>query len=197
MPDRITVAVIGAGNVRCTPQVLATLASYFGERPLNIVLYDADAERLDLFDRLARTFLAFTRSTNMLSSTEDPDEALATADRVIVQLDDNGARKLLKLTRRASLKMDAALKKALSNLSPVAEVLSLMPEGVELPLSRYRTMLWPFLDKSFEEVAVPHQALRWIHGEEYPFDFFAEHEDSPLKAWLNDPASALLAERGG
>jgi hypothetical protein len=186
-------ALMGVGNVRCTPPVLATLASYFGERPLEIVLYDADEERLDLFDRLARTFLAFTKSTNMLSSTIVADEALTSATRVIVQLDSQGARKALGLKNKAEPAQHAkALVKILSNLSPTAEVLSLLEESVELPVLTYRRIDWPPALREAEVVGVPHQALRWIHGEEYPFEFFAQHEDSPLKLWLDEPASARL-----
>lgn len=194
--DRVPLALIGVGNVRCTPPVLATLASYFGERPLDIVLYDADAERLDLFDRLARTFLAFTKSTNLLAGTEDPDEALAVAERVIVQIDANcAARSIGKKVRPQPSHILEALPRLLSNVSPTAEVLSLLPADVIIPVPKYRQVDWPKAIRSQDEVAVPHQALRWIHGEEYPFEFFAEHEDSPLKLWLDDPASIPLSSQ--
>lgn len=192
--DRIAVAVLGAGNVRCTPPVLAALAAYFGERPLDVVLYDPDPERLDLFDRLARTFFAFTKSVHRLWSTEDAGEALAEAARVIVQLDLHGASKVLKMSRTGSPNIyDRALPRLLDNLSPTAEVLSLLDATVLLPVARFRHLNWPAEQTEAERVATPHQALRWIHGEEYPFEFFAEHEDSPLKAWLDDPATAPLA----
>lgn len=192
--DRVTLALMGVGNVRCTPPVLATLASYFGERPLDIVLYDADAERLDLFDRLARTFLAFTKSTNLLTSTLNHDEALSSAARVIVQLDHHGACLALGTKRKPNAKLqERALKQVLSNVSPTAEVLSLLGTEVALPIPSYRRIEWPPPIRQAEEVAVPHQALRWIHGEEYPFEFFAQHEDSPLKLWLDNPATATLA----
>jgi hypothetical protein len=195
MEDRITLAIIGAGNVRCIGPVLATLASYFGERPLDVVLYDPDEERLDLFDRLARTFFAFTKSGNTLVSTPDADEALADAQLVIVQLDLHGASKALGRRRSESRSViSQALDRLLSNASPSAEVLSLMDESVSLPLPAFRRLGWPKPLREAEEVGVPHQALRWIHGEEYPFDFFAEHEDSPLKLWLDDPKTATLVK---
>ena len=193
--DRVTLAIIGAGNVQCSSPVLATIASYFGERPLDVVLYDADEERLDLFDRLARTFFAFTKSGNTLASTTNADEALAEAELVIVQLDRHGAIKALG-PKNSSAKniLGRALAKLLANASPSAEVLSLMDESVELPVPSFRRLTWPKPVNENETVAVPHQALRWIHGEEYPFEFFAEHEDSPLKLWLDDPKTATLAK---
>jgi hypothetical protein len=193
--DRVTLAIIGAGNVQCTSPVLATLASYFGERPLDVFLYDADEERLDLFDRLARTFFAFTKSGNTLTSTMDADEALAEAHLVIVQLDLHSAAKALGLKRTSAKNIfGRALTKLLANASPSAEVLSLMEEEVQLPVPAFRRLSWPKHLKEGETVAVPHQALRWIHGEEYPFEFFAEHEDSPLKLWLDDPKTATLVK---
>lgn len=193
--DRVTLAIIGAGNVQCTSPVLATLASYFGERPLDVVLYDADEERLDLFDRLARTFFAFTKSGNTQTSTMDADEALAEAQLVIVQLDLHSAAKALGLKRTTAKNIfERALTKLLANVSPSAEVLSLMEEEVVLPVPSFRRLSWPKHLKEGETVAVPHQALRWIHGEEYPFEFFAEHEDSPLKLWLDDPKTATLVK---
>lgn len=191
----MTLAIIGAGNVQCISQVLATIASYFGERPLDVVLYDADEERLDLFDRLARTFFAFTKSGNTLASTSNSDEALAEADLVIVQLDMHGAKKALgsKSSTEKSV-LSRALAKLLANASPSAEILSLMDESVDLPVPTFRHLTWPRPMKDGDAVAVPHQALRWIHGEEYPFEFFAEHEDSPLKLWLDDPKTATLVK---
>lgn len=192
--SRETLAVVGAGNVRCTPPVLAALAAYFGERPLEVVLFDPDPERLDLFDRLARTFFAFTKSVHTLQSTEDAHEALAEASRVIVQIDLHGASKALKMMRTGSARVyDRALPMLLSNLAPSAQVLSLLPSSVRLPVPEYRVLDWPPEVPEPERPAVPHQALRWIHGEEYPFEYFAAHEDSPLKNWLDDPASAPLA----
>lgn len=195
--DHITLAVIGVGNVRYTPRVLATLAGYFGERPLQVVLYDPDAERLDLFERLARSFFAFNKSTNGLWSTEDPDAALAEAERVIVQLEANGVKKLLqgqKATARTA--MSRALAKVLANLSPTAETLSLLEPEVKLPARRYRKLEFGGLLTEAERVAVPHQALRWIHGEEYPFEIMAECENNDLKRWLEDPTTAALAKGG-
>lgn len=163
---------------------------------MDVVLYDPDAERLDLFDRLARTFFAFNKAAHALASTQDPDEATASATRVIVQLDLHGASKVLKMSRTGSARVfDRALPIVMANISPTAEVLSLLDPSISLPHADYRILAWPPEPSEAERVAVPHQALRWIHGEEYPFEFFAENENTPLKGWLNDPGSAPLAHR--
>ncbi len=189
----MTLAVLGVGNVRYTPRVLATLAGFFGERHMKVVLCDPDEERLDLFNRLARSFFTFAKSTHELEATTDPDEALAEAELVIVQLEQNGARKLLGTPKGArEPKLVKALQVALSNLSPTAETLCLLDPSVALPVRRYRRFEWGGPITEAERVAVPHQALRWIHGEEYPYEIMAEGEESPLKAWLEDPSTAML-----
>lgn len=192
----VTLAVLGVGNVRFTPRVLATLAGFFGERPMRVVLYDPDEERLDLFYRLARSFFVFSKSTHELDAVQDPDEALAFAELVIVQLEENAARKILNVPRsKKPPKLEKALQIALANLSPTAETLCLLDSEVQLPVSRYRRLDWLGPLSEEERVAVPHQTLRWIHGEDYPFDIMAECEKGPLKAWLEDPASASLVSR--
>jgi hypothetical protein len=195
--DRVNLAILGAGNVRCSPPVLATLASYFGERPLDIALYDADEERLDLFDRVGRTFFAVTKTPNTLASTTDPAEALAEAALVIVQTDAHCLSRAIgqKPDSTAPGVVERAFKRILANLSPLAEVLSLLPAEVKLPVGRYRHIEWPDELTEPERVAAPHQALRWIHGEEYPFEYFATREDSPLKLWLDNPKTATLVRR--
>lgn len=188
-----TLAIIGVGNVRFTPRVLATLAGFYGERPMRVVLYDPDSERLDLFCRLARCFFRFAKSSHDLAFTEDSDEALADAERVIVQLEENGARKLLSQAKgKRSVSLVKALERALANLSPTAETLSLLESSVRLPIGRYRTLSWIGQLTEAERVAVPHQALRWIHGEEYPHELMAECESNGLRHWLEDPSSAAL-----
>lgn len=162
---------------------------------MQVVLYDPDLERLDLFHRLARSFFAFNKSTHGLWATENPDDALAEAELVIVQIEDNAVKKMLKGEKSTpKTAMTKALAKALANISPTAETLSLLDATIKLPVRKYRTMEWvPPLTEA-ERVAVPHQSLRWIHGEEYPFEIMAECETGALKEWLLNPASAKLAK---
>lgn len=189
--ERVTLAIIGAGSVRCSLPVIAVLAEYFGERPLHVVFYDPDQERLDLFDRLARAFFAFTRSTHTLSSAASADEALELAEKVVVQLDPHGAALALGKKRRPQPDDYArALPALLANVSPSAEVLSLLPAEHPLPVRAYRRLDWPGEPSEAERIAIPHQALRFIHGEDYPFELFAAMKDAPFRAWLDDPQVA-------
>ena len=191
--ERVTLAIIGAGSVRCSLPVIAVLAEYFGERPLHVVFYDPDQERLDLFDRLARTFFAFTKSTHTLSSVESADEALEVAEKVVVQIDAHGAAMTLGKKRRPQPDDFArALPELLANVSPTAEVLSLLSAEHLLPVRTYRRLDWPAEPSEEERTAIPHQALRFIHGEDYPFELFAAMKDSPFRAWLDDPQVAEL-----
>jgi hypothetical protein len=200
--SEVRLAVLGAGSVRCGPSVFSTLATFFGERPLEIRLYDSDPERLDLFDRFARLCFLVTKAPHSLLATEDPKEALADADRAILQVGDNCARKYLKATRRqgvASLTnaamVEQALDQMLEGVPAEVDVVSLQTGDVYVPLERYAALDWPSSPSEVERGAVPHQVLRWIHGEEYLHELLAEHERSPLKAWLNDPSSAPAVVR--
>jgi len=129
----IHLAILGAGSIRCTVPVLAALATYFGERPMEITLYDADEERLDLFDRLGRVCFFSAKSTHLLKSTTDYKEALEGVDLVVVQIGENCARKYLKENRRqgfaelgrASL-IEQAVDDLLRDINPTIPVMSLI-----------------------------------------------------------------------
>lgn len=210
-------AIMGAGSVRCSPPVIAALASYFGERPLEIRLYDSDEERLDLFDRFARACFNLTKATHVLVDSLDPQEALSAADKVVLQIGTNCARKFLRasgslrgvlgedfLEPEGSLQkhgylpiahdtamIQDALDLLLPHIPAGSEVLSLQEEAVQLPIGRrFRRTDWPPEPTLSERVAIPHQVLRWVKGEEYPHALIADSERSPLKAWLDDVRTA-------
>lgn len=194
--------ILGAGAVRCTPAVIASLATYFGERPLEVRMFDADLERLDLFDRLARLCFMMTRATHSLISTTDAVEATDGADRVILQVGENCARKYLKQRHRmgiadlqAESMIEQAVEEMLGTVPAEAEILSLQRPGIVIPRTRYYTADWPAEPTSAERFSFPHQALRWIKGEEYTHEFLREHERSPLKRWLDDTKSLQLVEQ--
>ena len=183
----VKLAVLGAGSVRCMPAIIGSLATYFGERPLKVVFWDSDPERLDLFDRFARTCFAFNRCSHSLQSTEDLGEALEEATKVVLCIDENCARKFL--GGMAGLDSDELLRTATRQASHLfgaeVEVLSLMPEVSEVDGGHpFVQMLWPPEPSESERMAVPHQVLRFIHGEEYPHELFKTFEQSPLKNWL-------------
>jgi hypothetical protein len=183
--------VLGAGNVNYSPAVIASLATYFGERPLEITFYDADEERLDLLDRLARLCFSIVKSTHSLVSTSDAREALQPADWMILQMDENCASKYMKgqpVAQGAGL-----VELALENLLEAgrwerAEVLNLLPRTVHVPLRCYRRAEgWLSELPPEEQFSMSFQVLRWIRGEEYVTELLAENERSPLKQWLDQP----------
>ncbi|HWA83843.1 MAG TPA: hypothetical protein VG820_10435 [Fimbriimonadaceae bacterium] len=189
-------AILGAGSVRCSPAVIASLATYFGERPLEIRMFDADMERLDLFDRLARLCFVMTKNGHSLISTTDAAEAVEDANLIVLQVGENCARKYLKERHRmgiANLDADAMIEQAveemLATVPAEVEVLSLQGPGVAIPRVTYHRVTWPPEPTLSERRALPHQALRWIRGEDYVHDLLYEFEQSPLKQWLNDPES--------
>jgi hypothetical protein len=193
-PTRL--AILGAGSVRCSPPVMVSLASYFGERPLEVILYDSDAERLDLFDRFARLCLLASRNPATILATEDAQEALAGADKVIVQVGENCARKYLKGQRRqgfaemdGSALVEQAMDLMLGLVEKDVQILSLLREGVDLPVDAYVSHEWPGEISEAERRATPFQILRWLHGEEYLHEMFKQYERSPLTSWLDDAST--------
>ena len=197
MKEDIKIAVLGAGSVRCMPPVISALATYFGERPLEIRLYDSDEERLDLMDRFARHCFHFTEATHEILFRPDPKEALEGADRIILQVGRNCARKFLRVPYAEALNqgdklVTRTLDALLDNLPPETDVLSLQRKSVKVPLSFYRRMDWPGEPTDEELRWLPHQILSWIKSEEQIYKFLEEQEESPLKLWLNDPNSAEL-----
>ncbi len=197
MKEHVKIAVLGAGSVRCMPPVISALATYFGERPLEIRLYDSDEERLDLMDRFARHCFHFNDATHEVLYRPDPKEALEGADRIILQVGRNCARKYLRVPyAEASNQGDKlvirTLDALLDDLPPEVDVLSLQRMSVKVPLAFYRRLDWPGEPTDEDLRWLPHQILRWIKSEEQIYKFLEEQEEAPLKLWLNDPNSAEL-----
>ena len=167
--------------------VVASLATFFGERQLEIAFFDADEERLDLVDRFARLAFATTKAPHSLRSTYDPSEALEDADLVIVQMGENCARKMLGVRRDQPDPTERALQELMSKVPAGAHVLNLINDP--LPVN-YFAMDWPPELTEGQKRAVPHEILRYLNGEDYVYNVIKEHAGSPLKAWLEDPTFA-------
>jgi hypothetical protein len=197
-------AVLGAGSVRCSPAVIAALANYFGERPIEICLFDADEERLDLFAGFARVCCTVTRSYHHVYSTTDLDEALTDVDLAIVQVGENCAHKFLRfhpelLGGIALDQMDRAQAVRIAAEAMVPEwmirqgrALSLIkassPEALPLCDSIDQ---WPPVTPFKDRYKVPHQVLRWVRSEEHPGEWLIAHEHTPLRAWLDEAIAAI------
>jgi hypothetical protein len=190
--EPVILTILGAGSVRCCPAIIGALGSYYGERPLELRLYDADAERLDLFDRLARVVFEDTNVEHRVLAFEDPEEALTEATLVVLALDENCARKFLKLSpgESAPTARAEAAERLCGFVPRDALVLSLLPPEITIGHDMYYRIDWPPALDEQERLAMPFQVLRWLHREEAIYDLIDAHERSPLKRWLDDPNTA-------
>lgn len=182
---------MGIGSVRCAPPTIASLAGYFGERPLEIHFWDSDFERLDLFDRFARLCFHMTKSKHSLVSSEESDEALADAVAFVLAVDENCATKFLK--KRGSLlghgeTQGVLVQRCVTELlekapldSKVLSLLDVEPDGHPWTASR-----WPAEPTEAERQAVPHQILRYLNGDEYPHALIRANASSPVTKWLDE-----------
>lgn len=157
------IAVLGAGSIEHGPSAIAALANYFGERPFEIALWDADAERLDLMCRFARVCCSIMRSQHLVT----------TADELVDVLD--GADLCMVLGEPALPDLSAFF----GERSPRILFLGPAPEGAEGLEAWSSQLLAPEPYQAF------HQLLRWIRSDEYPMEWLSRHEDTPLKTWLD------------
>lgn len=153
------------------PSVIGALATYFGERPIDVVLYDPDPEKLELFGRFAKVAFSFNKTPHDLALAAELEDALDEPWRTIVCVGDESADDML---QRAGRGADVC---AIGRHAGGRGVACL-----DAP---------PPLDDE-ERRALPHQIMRWVRGEEYLYEFFREHENSPLKRWLDGTTLAEL-----
>lgn len=195
--ERLT--ILGAGSVEVTPAVLGSLAGYFGERPLQIWMYDADAERLDAFERLANLCFMSTYAPHKVIATTDPREALAETDAIVLSVDGNCARRYLRTHRSKGIAdiddlsmIEQAVNDLLGGVPGSVPVLSLLSPEIAVPRGSYHRADWPARMDEATLRGMPMQLLRWLNREDMLYDLLAGNDESPLKAWLNDPCSAEL-----
>jgi hypothetical protein len=179
------------------PPVISSLSTYAGERPLEIRLYDADEERLDLMDRFARHCFHASNSTHDVMFRPDPTEAIEGADRIVLMVGRNCARKFMHVKFSGESTQDDAMISSvigtlLASCPAEADVLSLERRSVGIPVGFFRRMDWPGEPLDQDLRWLPHQILRWLKGEEQMYKFFDDQENSPFKAWLDDPNVADL-----
>jgi hypothetical protein len=199
--ESVKLTIVGAASLRCGIPVVASLATYFGERPLEVSFYDADEERLELFSAFARKAFKFSDNPHTLRSSTDVLEMLEDADRVVLQLDENCARKENKASgfkpeSSGAEEISAALGRFALGIPNQAGVISLLMPEVRIPLDYYYRLDWPGPIGLEEKRSIPHQLLRWIREEEYLHDIFREYERSPLKSWMDDVSTAIVVSEG-
>lgn len=164
-PERLT--VLGAASLRYAPAVCGGLACYFGEQPLEIRFWDADPERLDLFDRFARYLFDLNKTPHLLISTDDPHEAIFGTDRVVIALDDYGAERY---------RPDA------TSVTVVEALRYEFPDGAKvLDIRESEAIPEPTVDVIR---ALPHDIMRYLRGDDWAYEFLREQAESPVKIWL-------------
>ena len=166
----IIVAIVGAADLGWALPTIGSLATYFGERPLEIRLYDTNEEQLDLVERFARKAFTFSKATHVLLSSSNIEVSIREANRLIHQ------------------------SPRIGQVDFEGEVLILQPAPQDIPYQSFRLLEWTPPHLKID--SIPYQLLRWIHEEEYMHELFALYEQSPLKKWLDDPTTMPLKQRG-
>lgn len=193
------VAILGIGNLRTLYEIVGALATYFGERPLEVALWDADAERLDLFFHFLRFACTFNQNEHRIFASDDPAEMAAGASHVVICPDRNCAFRYLRSIGRGSdpipahtSAVGAACLELMSFVPEGASILEYTGEPVRLatPL-HYRLDVPPELATA-EKQAIPYDIMRWLRGEDFLHGFLRDAERSPLKTWLENPSIATL-----
>lgn len=151
-------AILGIGDPKYGPAIVATLAHVFGERPLLISVWDRREDLRETMYLLGQTCLAANRTPHHLHAYEEMDWALDRADAVLV--------------------VGAVPDFAVPDGTPVLHVgdESAPPFGTHLdwavPSPPEPTSTWGL------------QILRWMRGEESIWPLMHQYERTPLRDWL-------------
>jgi hypothetical protein len=86
--------VAGAGSLRCAPAVLASIAAPRFEHALEVRLFDANIERLDLMGRLLARMFELTRAQHVFSMHPNLALSLREADGAVLCLYEDCARRM-------------------------------------------------------------------------------------------------------
>ncbi len=152
------VTLIGAGNVTCAPKVIATVAGLGDEFLVDFRLFDANDERLDLMDRLARVCFDQAKSESTIRSSTDLAELLDGTTDVIIGLGEDCSRRILGATSAPTL----------DNFEPEADPWELRrgdpnrPTPVDRLSTQTRQMLERPLDMSLGSFEVIQRALSHV-----------------------------------
>lgn len=94
MRDRV-VSILGAGNLRCGPLVLASLATWTPDDLVTIKLFDASEERLDLFDRFLRECIDRATTEHVVMAMSSVHEALDGSTDAVFCVHEDCARRMM------------------------------------------------------------------------------------------------------
>jgi len=199
------IAVIGAGSLRAGVPILASLANLPLAPETRLSLHDENDEALDLFDRLARVF----------SATKDLELSIQTADDLEHALDGASVAILAFGLGRSAPKAQAWIRTCedahprtttmvrATLLHPKFEVINEWLYGLETapilvnivsPAELSSQLIaaeafhldWPPPLRQDRRVPTAHQVLRWIRGDDLPYEPLDENAESPLVSALLD-----------
>lgn len=197
------VLVFGAGNILVFPQLLATVATYFGERELTFILVDGSEERVDLADRLGRALFLHTNSAHSLRAQTDLSEIGATAailcmgEREVFDYNyprgqratgfrprewafDEGTPEPEPLPHRDAEKDWQAL--------GIERAIALGQSFASVPVTD-----WP-APLEMEAEKLPHAVLRWIRQDEPLDELLIQVQGDVLKDWLDQQISWQMGQ---
>lgn len=92
--QRRVFALVGAGNMRCAPAVIASLCTWYPDFEWDLKLFEASEERLDLIDRLAQRCFEDHRNEATITATSVLDDLAGCTD-AIVCLNEDGSRRMI------------------------------------------------------------------------------------------------------
>jgi len=188
------VLVFGAGNILIFPQLLAAVATYFGERELTLILVDGSEERVDLADRLGRALFVHTNSAHRLRA--QTDLIGIEADAAILCM---GEREVFDYEHPRGQRPTGFRPSEWAFDAEVAEPEPLLSRDADADWRALKIQRALALSSSFggidgldwptpldmEADKLPHAVLRWIRSDE-PLDGLLEQVNGDvLKAWLD------------
>lgn len=191
MVDEVHIAIIGVGNLEVGPPLMATIAQYFGERPLAIRLYDPNHEIAELIGLLAKALFNVTDSVHILGVFEDYCEALAGAHGVIFCPDYPGEELWTKHHPDFPEKKGFA-DAVLSQANDAVSVINLTDDYDDMRMREWGP--WPgFLEEDALD-EMPHQILRWIHDDDSPHELLEANKISPFREWIEEICVNLASD---
>lgn len=165
--------------------VLGGIASYFGERPLDVRLFDADPDFLNLSLRIGQSLLLIAQSVNRIAAYPELEIALEATHRVIYMAEPSPIA-------RNPLATDLRTVDLFESIPPEVKILNLV-EVESGNLSDSQTLLsWPKPMEGPSQLTFAFQILRWANGEEYPLEFLKNEDARPFHRWLDNPNALEL-----
>ncbi|MGI8923846.1 MAG: hypothetical protein ACR2HJ_07375 [Fimbriimonadales bacterium] len=203
------IAVIGAGSLRAGVPILASLANLPLAPETRLSLHDEHDEALDLFDRLARVFAATNDLELSIQAADDLDHALDGASVAILAFglgrSAAKAEAWISTCGEASPRTASMVRSTL--LHPKFEAINEWLYGLETtpilvnlvsPAELSSQLLtgeafhlhWPPPLGQNHRVTTAHQVLRWIRGDDLPYEPLKQNAESPLVSALLDAKPA-------